>query len=160
MSATIARQGGRVQLELSDMHQALNMAKIAKEGYSHATIEETKYLIQKPSTEVHEGMNLGVEFPADEKVKAASERHPAMLRQKPTSGCPPCQNGTAKNYLTHSRYKGPDAPPPAQCKQLTEVLISPLPGTPPALTGNYSRAERFQIVNWLARHACSHTGFP
>jgi hypothetical protein len=42
MSATMAQQGGRVQLEQSDMRLALNMAKIAKEGISHATIEETK----------------------------------------------------------------------------------------------------------------------
>jgi len=33
MSATMARQGGRVQLEQSDMHLALNMAKMAKEGF-------------------------------------------------------------------------------------------------------------------------------
>jgi hypothetical protein len=30
MSATMARQGGRVQLEQSDMRLALNMAKMAK----------------------------------------------------------------------------------------------------------------------------------
>jgi len=39
MSATMARQGGRVQLEQSDMSQALNMAKMAKEGFSCAAIE-------------------------------------------------------------------------------------------------------------------------
>jgi hypothetical protein len=33
MSATMARQGGRVQLEQSDMRLALNMAKMAKEGF-------------------------------------------------------------------------------------------------------------------------------
>jgi len=42
MSATKARQGGRVQLEQSDMRLALNMAKSAKEGLSRAAIEETK----------------------------------------------------------------------------------------------------------------------
>jgi hypothetical protein len=52
MSATMARQGGRVQLEQSDMHLALNMAKMAKEGFSPAAIEETKYLIKKPRAEV------------------------------------------------------------------------------------------------------------
>jgi len=52
MSATMARQGGRVQLEQSDMWLALNMAKMAKEGFSHAAIEETKYLITKPRAEV------------------------------------------------------------------------------------------------------------
>jgi len=34
MSATMARQKGRVQLEQSDMRLALNMAKMAKEGSS------------------------------------------------------------------------------------------------------------------------------
>ena len=34
MAATMARQGGRVQPEQSDMRLALNMAKIAKGGFS------------------------------------------------------------------------------------------------------------------------------
>ena len=41
MSATMARQGGRVQLEQSVMHLALNMAKMANEDFSRAAIEET-----------------------------------------------------------------------------------------------------------------------
>jgi len=45
MSATRARQGGRVQREQSDMWQGLNMAKLAEEGFSRAAIEEMKYLI-------------------------------------------------------------------------------------------------------------------
>jgi hypothetical protein len=52
MSATMARQGGRVQLEQTDMRLALNMAKMAKGGFSHAAVEETQYLIKKPRTEV------------------------------------------------------------------------------------------------------------
>jgi hypothetical protein len=52
MSATMARQGVRVQLEQSDMRLALNMPKIAKEGFSRAAIEETKYVINKPRAEV------------------------------------------------------------------------------------------------------------
>jgi hypothetical protein len=54
MSATMARQGGQVQLEQSNMRLALNMAKMAKEGFSRATIEEMKYRIQKPRAEVRE----------------------------------------------------------------------------------------------------------
>jgi hypothetical protein len=42
MSATMARQGGRVKLEQSDMCPVLNIAKMAKKGFSRATIEETK----------------------------------------------------------------------------------------------------------------------
>jgi hypothetical protein len=41
MSATMARQGGPVQLEQSDMRLALNIVKLAKEGFSHTAIEET-----------------------------------------------------------------------------------------------------------------------
>jgi len=41
MSATMARQGGRVQLEQSDICLALNMAKMAKGWFSRAAIEET-----------------------------------------------------------------------------------------------------------------------
>jgi hypothetical protein len=50
----MARQGGRVQLVQSDMRLALNMAKMAKSGFSCAAVEETQYLIQKPSAEVQE----------------------------------------------------------------------------------------------------------
>jgi hypothetical protein len=54
MSATMARQGGQVQLEKSDVGLALNMAKIAKGGFSHNTIQETQQLIKKPHAEVRE----------------------------------------------------------------------------------------------------------
>jgi hypothetical protein len=50
----MARQGGRVQLEQSDMRRALNMGKAAKEGFSRAAIEKKKYLIKKPCAEVRE----------------------------------------------------------------------------------------------------------
>ena len=96
MSATMERQGGRVQLEQSDMSLALNMAKMAKEGFSRAAIKETKYLIQKPRAEVREEKKRGVEFPGHNQVKAAIQRHLAMLRQNQTSGCLPCQNGTTR----------------------------------------------------------------
>jgi len=46
MSATTARQEGRVQLEQSDMHLTLNMAKMAKGGFSLAAIEEMQQLIK------------------------------------------------------------------------------------------------------------------
>jgi len=42
MSATMARQGGRVQLEQSDLRLALNMAKMAKEGFLCDAKEERK----------------------------------------------------------------------------------------------------------------------
>jgi len=42
MSATMPRQGGRVQLEQSDMRLGFTMAKMAKEGFSRAAIVEKK----------------------------------------------------------------------------------------------------------------------
>ena len=97
MSATLARQGGRVQLEQSHMRLALNLAKIAKGGFSRTTIEETQQLIKKPRTEFREEKKRGVEFSVHTKVKAMMERHPAMVRTNQTDDCLPCQYGTAQN---------------------------------------------------------------
>jgi len=74
MSATMARQGGWVQLEQSDMRLALNMAKMAKGGISCGAIEEMQQLIKKPRAEVREEMKRGVIFPRQNIVKAAIER--------------------------------------------------------------------------------------
>jgi len=54
MSATMVRQGGQVQLEQSDMQLALNMAKMAIEEFSRATIEEMQLLMKKPRAKVRE----------------------------------------------------------------------------------------------------------
>jgi hypothetical protein len=86
MSATMARQGGWVQLEQSNMRLVLNIAQMAKEGFSSVTIEETKYLIKKPCAEVQEQKKRVVEFPGYKKVNTAIQRHPAMLHQNLTSG--------------------------------------------------------------------------
>jgi len=79
MSATMARQRGRVQLEPSDMRLALIMAQMAKGWVSPAAIEETQVLIMKPRAKVREEMKRGVEFPGHRNVRAAIERHPAIL---------------------------------------------------------------------------------
>jgi len=84
MSAIMARQGGRVQLEQSDMCLALNMAKMAKGAFSSVAMKETQYLIKKPRPAVQEGKKRGVEFPWHNKVKAAIESHLAMLRHNQT----------------------------------------------------------------------------
>jgi len=97
MSATMARQGCRVQLEPTGLRLALTMATMAKERFSRAAIEEAQYLIKKPCAEVKEEKQLGVEFPWHRKVKAAIERHPAMVYENQSDGCRPCQNGTVKN---------------------------------------------------------------
>jgi len=123
----MARQVGRVQLEQSDMRLALNVAKMAKECFSRAAIEEKHFLIKYPCAKFREEKKRGVEFPGYEKVKAAMERHPAMLRQNQTAGCLPCQNGTPKNPQTRWRRKGTGAPPPNRHRQPTPEATPPLP---------------------------------
>jgi hypothetical protein len=59
------RQEGCVYLKQSDMHLALNMAKMAKRGFSCATIEETQYLIEKLHTVVREEKSWRVLLPSD-----------------------------------------------------------------------------------------------
>jgi len=112
MSATMARQGGGVQLEQSDMRLALNMAKMAKGGYSRAAIEEALRLIKQPRAEVREEKKWGDEFRGHNRVKAAIERDPAMVRENQTDSCLPCPNGTAKIPGTRRRRKARGAPPP------------------------------------------------
>ena len=157
MSASRARQGGRVQLEQSDMRLVSNMAKMAKDGFSRAAIEETKYLIQKPRGEVREEKKRGVEFPGHKQVKAAIQRNAAMLRHNQTPGCLPCQKGNAKNPQTRWRRKGTGAPPPARRGVRTPEPTPPPPGTPPAPTGNTSGAQPSEIVNLPAGYTHYHT---
>jgi len=160
MSATMARQGGRVQREQSDMRLALNMAKMAKEGFSRAAIKETKDLIEQPRAEVREQKKRGVEFPWHKKVKVAIQGHPAMLRQNQTAGCLPCQNGTSKNPQTRWRCKGTGAPPPDGRREPTPEQTQPLPGTPLAPTGNTSGVQPSQIQHLTAGYADSNTALP
>jgi len=134
MSATMARQGGRVQLEQSDMCLALDMAKMAKGGISRAAIEETQQLIKKPHTKVREEKKRGVEFPGYNKVNAAIERHKAMVCENQTDGCLPWQNGTAKNPETRWRRKGKGAPPPRRAL--------PRPESPPVPADDDERSEK------------------
>ena len=147
-------------MEQSDMCLALNMAKMAKRGFLQTTIGEMQFLITKPCAEVQEQKNRGVVFPGHKSVKAAMERHLAMLRQNHSARCLSCQNGTAKNQQTQWRYKEAGAPPPDRCRQPTPELMPPLPKTPPTPTGNNSRAQHSQIVNLPARYAYSHTSLP
>ena len=107
----MARFRGRVKLEHSDMRLALNMAKMAKGGFSRAAREEMHQLIKKPRGEVRKKKKRGVEFPGHNKVKAAIERHTAEVRENQTDGCLPCHNGTATNPQTCSRRKGKGEPP-------------------------------------------------
>jgi len=152
MSATMARQVGRVQLEQSDMRLALNMAKIAKGGFLRAAIKETQQLIMKPRADVQEEKKLGVEFPGHQKVKAALERHLAMVYKNHTAGCLPCQNGTANNPVTRWRSKGTATPPPEPAE--------PPPGMPPSPAGDTEGNERYEIEGMASRCVYMHSPLP
>jgi len=112
MSATIARQGVRVQLENSEISLALNIAKMAKGGFSRTAIEETPYLIKRTGQEVRDEKKWGVKFAGHKEMKAAIDRHSVMLRQNHTAGCLPSHNRTAMNPQTRWRHKGTGVPPP------------------------------------------------
>jgi len=148
----MARQGGWVQLELSDMRLALKMAKMAKEGFSRATTEETQRLVKKPHAEVWEEKKWGVVFPGRNKVKAAIERNPAMVRENRTDGCLPCQNGTAKNPQTRWRRRGMGAPPPQ--------LAPPRAGMPVAPPDDNERTQSSETEGVPPRYLYIHTPLP
>jgi len=140
MLAAMARQRGQLQLEQSDMCLALNMAKMVKESFLPATIQQTQQLIKKPRAEVREEKMRVVVFPGHEMVKAAMARQPAMVRENQRDGCLPCHNSTVKNPQTCSRHKGTGAPPPE--------LVPPPPRTPPAPPGGSvgSRSSKIDAV--------------
>ena len=123
MSATMARQGWRVQLEQSDMRLAWNIVKMANGGFSQAAIEKMQLLIKIPSAEVREEKKRGVEFPGHRKLKAAMERHPALVRENQMDGFLPCRNCIAMNLQTRLRWEETGASPPDQ--------VTPPPGMPP-----------------------------
>jgi len=68
MAATMARQGGQVPLEQSDMSLGLNKAEMAEEGFSPAPTKETKYHMKKPHAKVREEKTWDVEFPGHNEV--------------------------------------------------------------------------------------------
>jgi len=133
MSATSARQGGRVQLEKSDTCLALNMPKIAKEGYSRTAIEDTQELIKAPHAKARDEKKRGGMFPGYNKLKAVMERHPAMVWKNQTDGCLPCQNGIAKYPQTRWRLKGTGAPPARPAPRMA--------GMPPAPPGDSEKTQ-------------------
>jgi len=160
MSATIASQRGRVQVEQSDMCLAMNITKMTKGGFSCAATDESQYLFNIPRVIVRQQMTWGVGFPGNTEVKAAIWWQPAMLRQNHSDGCLPCQNGTAKNLQTHCRCTAPGAPPPNRCRQLSPEHLPPLPGMPPAPPGYNAAAQCSQIINLPAGYMYSHASPP
>jgi len=152
MSATMARQGGQVQLEQSNMCLAFNMAKMVKEGCSHASIEETKNLMMNPRAEVHEARKQWAEFPGTREMNAAIERHPALVLDNLTDGYHPRRNCTQHTPRTCSGHRGTCAPPPepmpsppekpsvrpAPPGEIVGAQSSEIRGEPPASTENIS----------------------
>jgi len=112
MSATMARQGGRVPLEQSNVRLTLNMANMAKGGFSHTAIEDTQYLIGGLCARLRGQGKRGVVFQVHRKLKAAIETHLAMLRQNQMDGRLHSHNATAKNLQTCWRRKETDESPP------------------------------------------------
>jgi len=152
MSATMATQRGQVQLEHSDMRLALNMAKMAKEGFSRATIQETQQLIKKPLVQVREEKKQGVVFPSHNNVTAAIDRHPAMIQEHQIDSCLPCPNDTAKNPRTRWRCKGRSAPPPR--------LAPPRPKTPLAPPDASERTQSSETEGGPPGYVYIHTPLP
>jgi len=157
MSATMARHGGRVQLEQSDMRLALNMAKMAKGGLLSTAIEETQFLIKNAWVEVRDGKMQRVEFPGDENVKAANETHPAMLRENQMDCCLPCHTGTAQYPHTRWRRKGAGAPTPEQLRQPTPEPTTQPPDAPLVPPGNNRVAHLSKIEGVPSGYMHIHT---
>jgi hypothetical protein len=136
MSATMARQGGCVQLQQFEMRLALNMPTMAKQGFSRTTIDESTYLIKKPCAKVQEEKKRGVKFPRHKKVKAAIQRHPAMLRQNHTSGCLSCHmapqrmRSHAGDAVEQVHFHPTDAERRLQCR----LHFCPAPDPPQPIT--------------------------
>ena len=160
MSTTMARPGGQVQPEQSDLHLALNMATIHQGGFLHATKEEMQYRIKTPCTEVPEEKKHGVVFPGQGEAKTAMERHPAMLHQNHTDECLLCQHSTAKNPQTFWMCKGTCAPPLDIHGQPTPDPMGPLPSMPPMSPGHNERVQSFQANNLSLGYLYTHTPYP
>jgi len=111
MSATMARQEDRVQLEQSDMCLALRRATMAKGGFSCAAIEESQYLMKTPRTMVQEGMMRRVHFPGHRNVNTGIDRHLAMLHQNYTDSYLPGQISPTEHPQTGLMRMGTGAPP-------------------------------------------------
>jgi len=152
MSATMARQGGQVQLEHSDICLALNMAKMANRGSSRAPLEKKQHLIRKPHPEVRDERKRGVEFPGHKRVKAAIERQPAMVIANHMDCCLSCQYGTARNPQTGRRQKGTGAPPPE--------WAAPPPAMPSAPPGDIEDNDSDEIDGMPSSCVYIHSPLP
>jgi len=160
MSATMARQGGRVQLEECDMCMALNKAKMARGGFLRAAMEDTQFLIKIPWVEVLLEKKRVVEIGGPKNGKAAMEIHPAMLRENQADGWLPCQDGTAQNPQTRWRGEGTGAPAPERLWRPTPEPAPHPPETPPVPPGNNEAAHLSEIEGVPPGYVYIHTPLP
>ena len=119
-----------------------------------------QYLLKKPRTKVQEERKWGVEFPGDRKVKAAMERHPAMVHESLTHGCLPYQYCVAKNLQTHWRRNGMDVTPLDRHSHPTPEPKPPLPRTPLAPPTDTEGARSPYINNVPLWYAYAHASLP
>ena len=160
MSATTERQGGRVQLEHSDVRLALNMAKMAAEKFLCTTIKEMQYLMKKPHAEVREEKKRRVDSSGHNHVKAAMERHLALLREKQMDGFLPGQYGTAHNRQARWKCKGTSEPPPERLRQQRPEPTPHPPGMTPVAPGGNDGAHSFETEGVPPGYVNIHTPLP
>jgi hypothetical protein len=139
---------------------ALNMAKLAKRGWSYSAMEKSQYQIKKPCAKAQEEKMWGVESPAQSKLKAVTGRHPVMVPNNQVDRSLYCQNVTVQNLQARWRCKEMGAPPPQCLWQLTPLLRQLLPGNPPAATGVTEGVPLFQIKCIPPRYLCIQTLLP
>jgi len=120
-----------------------------KVGFSPAAIEETQQLMKKPRAEVEDEKMRWVVSAGHYKVKAAMERHPAMVHETRNDGCLPCNTDTAKNPHTRWWRIGPGAPPPQ--------AVPPRPGKPPAQPDDSERPSNSGTVGVPPGYVYIHT---
>ena len=157
MSATVARQGGQIQLEQSDMQLVLKMVKTAKGGYSQAAMEKMLFHIPKHHAVVQPEARWGVELPEHRKVKTVIEIQPSMFHETQTPGYLPCKNCRAKHLQSRWRCHGTFEPPLDPHRQpIPEPKPHP-PRIPPAVPSNDKGAVSSQIEGVPPGYMYIHT---
>jgi hypothetical protein len=142
------------------MCPALNMAIMAQRWFSRSGIEEKQQLLKKPHAEVWEEKKWGVQFQGHNRVKAAMERHLAMVRENQMEGCLPSPNGTGRHPQRLRRRKGEGAPRSRRAPSSPESPAGPsddddsseTEGMPPAYIYIHTA---FPSTFFLARIACA-----
>jgi len=166
MSATMARQGGRVQLEQSDRCLALNMVEMAKGEFSHSAAEAMYFLIKKPPAEPREDKRReekrreepGCSLSWQWKDECSNRVTPGYALSKPHCQMPfiaPMALEWNRRHEWHA--KGTSAPPPNGYRHMTPEPMPQLPKMPHSPTGKISGQQYTQIVNVPARYVYSHT---